>query len=489
MPNRNEDMLSEPSFVKLVVELYELLGHQVTQIVRRGNYTSDLYITTSEGKNWIARCEERKEVNEIMTQRFLEQIITKQKPDQAAIITTGSFTPSVQQIVNKKERLVHLVDGNTFSQYLNRARAIAQESTNDFNPSIQQPERIDKTPELRPYSFQGSDVQTVFTEWDQKPIKISASSLAGVTTHSEPQVNLGDLEQAVAKWIAKQSYWPRELSSKHVARNFELIYAVYWVISGSAEGIWTASIGIEYTDYDVCSKCGGAGTIWDREFFGKPNYNDYGDMQRSIARGVNSDGYKYTRRTCPVCWGSKQESVTVTKWKDGARRVSASLSETILFNSAKNVKLRCGEPDRRVAKKLLASEKEKRDRLVIAPNATDTNSGTKLAEKYILQRLNEEAMKDAETLGKVRNLQVQINHFSNLLISSWLYPIYFGSYKYQNEVLQVQINGVTGEVYADPPRIVRTKRAIQNAIIVLAILGLIACCCSMLLLYLSANTH
>jgi len=59
---------------------------------------------------------------------------------------------------------------------------------------------------------------------------------------------------------------------------------------------------------------------------------------------------------------------------------------------------------------------------------------------------------------RVRDLVLANIQVTGLKARTWLYPIWLGTYQYDDEELIIQVDGITGEVWADIPKAVKDLR-------------------------------
>jgi len=126
--NSVEDLLrlSPTEYEQMVVELYQLLGHQAKRTGAVGDHGVDVVVQAQNGEKWIVQCKRwRGMVGEPVIRDFYG-VMHHEKADQGAVITAGRFTPQAQEWARGKP--IHLYDGEKFMAAWKRARARQQQS-------------------------------------------------------------------------------------------------------------------------------------------------------------------------------------------------------------------------------------------------------------------------------------------------------------------------------------------------------------------------
>ena len=93
---------------------------------------------------------------------------------------------------------------------------------------------------------------------------VSADSLQGTITISQPEISWEKARDLVDQWLAKQDqFWPQDLTHDVLLDGIEYIYAAHWILSGAASGNWSASIGVDRKITEICPKrkCRGTGRL------------------------------------------------------------------------------------------------------------------------------------------------------------------------------------------------------------------------------------
>jgi hypothetical protein len=113
-----------------ITHLYSLLGHTIEQRIPRSENVTDLVIKANNGERWIARCEQKRGVDESLIKDFLN-FVRIENPSQAAIITAGNVTQEAKTLV--QGRAIYILDYIQFQDYLNKARLQVRKSNAVFH--------------------------------------------------------------------------------------------------------------------------------------------------------------------------------------------------------------------------------------------------------------------------------------------------------------------------------------------------------------------
>jgi hypothetical protein len=89
-------------------------------VKKQSESTTDIFLTGKKQQKWITRFESRDEITIEIFNDF-QNILSQEKPTQAALISKGVFASSVKEMVMDKK--IILVDNKEFYEQLNRLRA------------------------------------------------------------------------------------------------------------------------------------------------------------------------------------------------------------------------------------------------------------------------------------------------------------------------------------------------------------------------------
>lgn len=266
---------------------------------------------------------------------------------------------------------------------------------------------------------------------------------------TSPTVLKESLLRLTTEWVSSQSdrYWPGEITGQVVAKNLELYYVPHYILQGSGNGLWSANIGEDYEVRNTCTQCHGKGVTMGGGLLGKEE-----------------------PMTCPWCNGKGYQPETRTRWTSQGGMASGKIDE---INSNSQIGLRCGSRQKNAAK-LPVPSSQLSNYLIADAKATSKRALIEIAQDKLQRSIESDASDKARRLGKVRDLTVSSISYTHIDAQHWLYPIYFGQYHYGSEALAVQIDGVTGKVWADIPQSVKDLRFKRNLKIGLLIAVIIA---------------
>lgn len=262
------------------------------------------------------------------------------------------------------------------------------------------------------------------------------SKLHGEIVLTSPQVTQNTLENIANDWINRQTnnFWPPNILASDISRNLNLYYVPHLVISGRGSAIWSASIGEDYEEKKPCSQCGGTGTTMGGAVWGKEK-----------------------PMRCPWCNGRGYNSETHTKWRSQSGVANGQVDK-IIQNS--NLDIRCGKRRNILASSVTSTALK--ELTITDPTHSSLTSLNGIAKDLVKKSIESDVTQKTHRLGRVRDLSINMPSFESLDIQHWLYPIYFGEYTYQDEILAVQIDGVTGQIWADLPQQVKSQRLKRN---------------------------
>lgn len=262
---------------------------------------------------------------------------------------------------------------------------------------------------------------------------IVATSIPGPVTISKPKVSIDEVKRLINEWIAKQDqFWPPELTGEVLTKNLRVIHAAHWILSGAASGNWSASIGVDRKQYIPCSNCSGRGRYRAADFSG--NIKDF---------------------PCPHCDARGVQERTVTDWHSQSGVARGSVDQHIIENVAADTEIRCGKRDYSAPEYQLA---KRDDVLVFAPERIEHEAGLSRAKDAVVSALNSDANAAASGLGRVRDLRLGYVNIERHEARTWLYPIYSSKYEYEGSSHLVEVDGITGKVFVEVPKSVRSQR-------------------------------
>ncbi|MCA9917097.1 MAG: hypothetical protein KC445_04050 [Anaerolineales bacterium] len=269
-------------------------------------------------------------------------------------------------------------------------------------------------------------------------------------THPQPDA-IANLNEIVGKWVKKQGrHWPEEITAEHLVEQLSHHYLPYWVVSGTGSGQWSASIGTNHTKIAICSTCGGKG------------------------RAATILNMMEDNAECTSCNGSGRVEKTETLWNNQSGFVETTVDSRVVENyGQEHINLKCGKRNFSVDSSWLSpKEIEKYD--IIPPLQTEAGIGQRLAEEITRRKTEDEAHTIASQMGQVKNLQVVNVHTQNIQAYLWFYPLLLGSYEYDDAFWQLQIDGVTGQMWGEVPKSIKSKQWKDRIVILLVVLAIAA---------------
>lgn len=266
---------------------------------------------------------------------------------------------------------------------------------------------------------------------------IPAANLSGPVTISQADISFEQAKRLIDEWVAKQDkFWPPELTGDVLAKNLRIYHAAHWIVSGVASGNWSASIGVDRTEYIPCSNCSGRGRYRASDFSG--NIKDF---------------------PCPSCSARGVQERTRTDWHSQSGVARGVVDQRIIENVAADTEIRCGKRDRSASEYQLSH----RDGvLVFTPERLDHETGLALAKNAVQSSLSADANHAASGLGRVRDLRLGYVNFESLDARTWLYPIYAAKYEFEGSSHLIEIDGITGKIHVQVPSSVRSQRTIYG---------------------------
>ena len=297
-----------------------------------------------------------------------------------------------------------------------------------------QVEGLFKTNSLPPASDMKDPLRSIGTS--------PASSFDGKVSITHPITN-SQVRSLVDRWVKGQDdFWPPEITTEFLIKNLRCVYVANWILDATASGNWSASIGTERFQYEICGSCKGKRGIYLKDVWNEPYFSD-----------------------CNTCKGKGQVKKSYIEWSSQSGVVNASLESKVIENISDKISLRCGKRNSK-ANETPLPQPSPQDIFVLQPNQTDANSGYKKAEILVHELIKRNARSSASKFGKVRDLQIAYVNIENVESRTWLYPIYIGSYDYEEATNVIQIDGITQKLFVEVPQSVKNKRIMRVAKIV-----------------------
>ena len=302
-----------------------------------------------------------------------------------------------------------------------------------------------------PYSQQPTRTSSENKNFTPTLPVVAANVLQGEIFYTPPKLAQPELFGAIQRWIIQQSFWPQELTAERLAQNVRVVYLAHWLVSGTGEANWSASIGHNRENLEFCGHCGGDGFTTRH----RSNYEIY-----------YSDSCKSeVSELCSVCKGKGMWKKTWTDWFDKSGRAQVSIERLVVENLSISLSIKCGKRSSSATLQPLTDS----NLVVFQPETLDIAKGTSIAKEAVQRELQRQARSLAQKAGdRYRNLKIEYRK-ENLKVRTWLYPIFQSEYSFEGEMRAVQVDGVTGEAYAEIPSSVSSKRAILTLGIIVAI--------------------
>ena len=107
----------------------------------------------------------------------------------------------------------------------------------------------------------------------------------------------------------------------------------------------------------------------------------------------------------------------------------------------------------------------------IFPTKETSHSATKFARQTIQGELKKQAKEIASGLGdEARALRLDKFQATNIKVERRQYPVYLGTYTYGGEEINIQIDGLTGQLVITRPKRVKTRKEIEMSLVTLVML-------------------
>jgi len=274
-------------------------------------------------------------------------------------------------------------------------------------------------------------------------------SLPGQVTISQ-HLPLSTIKNNIQTWLKKWiEYWPEELTIDILVNNLQCVYIPYWILFATASGNWSASIGKERFHYEVCGSCKGK-------------------------RGT----YATVWHDCTTCSGKGQVKKSYTEWLSQSGIATGSLNGKVYQNTAHELNLRCGKRDYE-AEECTLEPPFSSDILVFQMKNKGESKGKQIADNFVRDEVYNDAQQIAPSLGRVKDLRISNISVGETSVRTWLYPIFLGSYNYENKLHLIEIDGITGKHYISVPESVRKKRTRK----VMKVAGIIVVIASVMMMF------
>jgi len=260
---------------------------------------------------------------------------------------------------------------------------------------------------------------------------LSPTVFEGTVSICSPKTTKESLINLVTPWIQKQGkHWPSEITASVIIDNISLIYFAHWVVSGQGEASWSGSVGVYHQVPDRCNRCNG--------------------------RGYYTPFYETKEQRCPDCGGTGRGFRQEIFWNSQSGYVNAEVTGRLTQNY--DGELHCGSRDVTAPAKPF-DKASVTSYTVYQPQNTTGLDGIDRARVEVIEQLQTDANIMAGRMGdRVRDLVLANIQVTGLKARTWLYPIWLGTYQYDDEELIIQVDGITGEVWADIPKAVKDLR-------------------------------
>ena len=232
----------------------------------------------------------------------------------------------------------------------------------------------------------------------------------------------------ISDWYKKRHKgWPDDVKIEALGENLSLYYVPYWLVNFKTMVSWSADIPVYKILSKECIQCSGSG------------FNDDSLKDKcSTCLGVGSVEEKEL-----MYWDNRRGRISYNDTKVYPNLRQAGLIQTKLDVD----KLRANIQDLDVLKN------NKID--ILFPKFKSVSN----IQKSIKYDLYEGSMKKADKKVKDENKEYKNYKSEYQEIASdtelCLSPVYLGYYKSGQEILDVEINGITGDIYVENPKPVR----------------------------------
>lgn len=294
------------------------------------------------------------------------------------------------------------------------------------------------TPNMKKINFfhtrEKSALQTVDPEFFKEKIFLAKGSM------SKDYLNI-----IISDWYNKRhKEWPDDVKIEALGENLSLYYVPYWVVDFKTMVSWSADIPVYKILSKECIQCSGSGFIDD-------SLKD----KCSTCHGVGAVEEKEL-----IFWDNRRGRVSYNGTK-----VYENLRQEGLIKTKLDVdKLREKIQDLDVLKN------NKID--ILFPKLKSVSNIKKSIrvdlENYSMNKVDKKVKYENKKYKNYRSEYKEITSDATLCLS----PVYLGYYKYGQEILDVEINGITGSIYVQNPKPVRDaiKKRTKFISIIIAIL-------------------
>jgi hypothetical protein len=279
---------------------------------------------------------------------------------------------------------------------------------------------------------------------------------AGNTTISPPTYTGSRLLEAASSWISEQGrYWDASIPAKQLVQSLQLFYLPYWVLNIRGSAAWSARIP-KPGEMKTCTRCNGSG--------------------KEVTATMS--------QTCPACDGVGQIEDPATRgFTKLEGHVRKTLNRVLVPNFSETLKL--DAPKTTVSTLPFSEERAAGGQL--ARFTTSQEEAQTRANDQLLAALEREAQAEANEQAKtVKQEKAEDLDLLNVVVEDhqveeiWFYPVYIGTYEHLREHLAVQVDGITGKMYAELPQQIRAVKQrhadIGGSIFLLLLIGMPILC-------------
>lgn len=205
-----------------------------------------------------------------------------------------------------------------------------------------------------------------------------------------PPIDLAKAKKFAHRDAGKMVGWPKDEPVEIVSKNLRCVYLAHWIVSGEASGQWSALVGKEYK----------------RSISGLANGYVKGKVIENYAKYDKDEESFYLL-------GQREFQAQKMPFDSNSRKVEVIKPATHTYDAG-----------RKIAEKAIESDASS-DGYDVARKATPEGS----VDKYRLGYLS----------------------YRNVDFTTWLYPVYIGTYTYKDREYCVKIDGITGHTTIDKP--------------------------------------
>ena len=137
----DESTTKHRDLVATSIQVYQLLGHEIEQVIAFDEARTDLKIRSDQDELWIVRCDTTDAIDAETVRTFILSCAIE-GPHQLALVTTGEITPDATEYVEGHP--IYILDVPMLEEYMNRAERRIIE--NALTP-VEIPEEVGMPPE------------------------------------------------------------------------------------------------------------------------------------------------------------------------------------------------------------------------------------------------------------------------------------------------------------------------------------------------------